>query len=170
MATVLFNAIGYVFVFNIQEYTNQENVEAILRGTYRKPDLERIEIADLHQSDLNWESNMREVEYHGMYYDVVAQKAENGKLVLYCYNDYKEKEIKNKFHDFVKDQNHSDKTSKNVLLKKVFGQYVQTVSNELYKKQFLTLAELNTKSFVDFRVSIETGFPSMEIPPPKGYV
>ncbi len=96
---LLFNAAGYLLIFKIQQaiiqcrvsyeienYSNNDNLELII-----------VNIIDLRDgnSKFNWIKEGKEFRYNGKMYDVVQSKEANGKLFLYCRNDFEEEELLN---------------------------------------------------------------------------
>ena len=167
LVVFIFNAIGYVALYEFQNFQNEQNVAAILRGVYRKPDLVNFEFnqTELNQLSINAES--KEFNYQGNTYDVVSSKVVNGKYILKCYNDTNEKSLKNQYKNLLRENGNSDKSSKGLLLKKVLSDYYcqfQVIPNEK-----MTISAVNDahKALFYQLVSVETGFPSKEIPPPK---
>jgi len=167
LVVFIFNAIGYVALYEYQNFQNEQNVAAILRGVYRKPDLVKFELSQSEFNQLSIHSESKEFIFHGNVYDIVSSKIVNGKHLMTCYNDTKEKSLKNQYKNLVRENGNSDKSSKGLLLKKVLGDYYcqfQVIPNEK-----ITISAVNDahKALFYQLVSIETGFPSKEIPPPK---
>lgn len=163
----MFNAIGYVALYEYQNFQNEQNVAAILHGVYRKPDLITFEFnpSELNQLGINEKS--KEFGYQGNTYDIVSAKTQNGKHVLKCYNDTNEKSLKNQYKKLAHENGNSDKSSKGVLLKKVLTDVYCDEQFSPYEK--ITISAVNDahKALFYQLVSVETGFPSKEIPPPK---
>ncbi len=74
--------------------------------------LETICLNENHQQ-IYWEDEGKEFLFKGQMYDVVKTKIINGKVVLYCLNDKKEKELIDNYNLITKHNSSSDKKGKN---------------------------------------------------------
>ena len=109
----------------------------------------------------------KEFIFQGNTYDIVSAKTLNGKHVLTCYNDTNEKSIKNQYKKLAHENGNSDKSSKGVLLKKALTDVYCEEQFSPFEK--ITISAVNDahKALFYQLVSVETGFPSKETPPPK---
>lgn len=167
LVVFVFNAIGYVALYEYQNFQNEQNVAAILRGVYRKPDLVNVELSQSEYNQLAIHTGNKEFIFQGNTYDIVSAKTLNGKHVLTCYNDTNEKSIKNQFKKLAHENGNSDKSSKGVLLKKALTDVYCEEQFSPFEK--ITISAVNDahKALFYQLVSVETGFPSKETPPPK---
>ena len=167
LVVFIFNAIGYIALYEYQNFQNEQNVAAILRGVYRKPDLVNFELNHSEFEQLRLQAGNNEFIYQGNTYDIVSVKTQHGKHILSCYNDTNEKSLKNQYKKLARENGNSDKSSKGVLLKKALTDVYCEVQLLPFEK--ITISAVNDahKALFYQLVSVETGFPSKEIPPPK---
>ncbi len=167
LVVFIFNAIGYVALYEYQNFQNEQNVAAILRGVYRKPDLVNFELNHSEFEQLRLQAGNNEFIYQGNTYDIVSVKTQHGKHILSCYNDKNEKSLKNQYKNLARENGNSDKSSKGVLLKKALTDVYCEEQFSPFEK--ITISAVNDahKALFYQLVSVETGFPSKEIPPPK---
>lgn len=96
---LLFNAAGFLLIFKIQQEIIHENVKERISNNLRNDSqlLIIIKKSDLKNgsSRIIWEKEYKEFRYKGKLYDVIKYKESDGKLYLYCWNDYQEEELYN---------------------------------------------------------------------------
>ena len=64
-----------------------------------------------NSKEISWEDNGREFTYRGNMYDLVKKQTVNGKQVLYCINDTKEKEFVERSSELTKHNSAQGKRS-----------------------------------------------------------
>ena len=73
-------------------------------------------ISEEHGNNMQWKDDGKEFTLNGEMYDVAKVKKVNGKTVLYCVNDKKEKELLSNFIKAIKELTYKAK-NKNFLIK-----------------------------------------------------
>ena len=76
---------------------------------------EDLEVVSFSNKNIYWEEEGKEFYLNGEMYDVVKTKTINGKLMLYCINDKKEKQLIDNYNSITKNNSSSDKKGKNIV-------------------------------------------------------
>ena len=74
--------------------------------------LQAISFTD-NQQQIFWEEKGKEFFFKGEMFDVVKSKTVNGKVVLFCINDKKEKSLVDEYNNITKHNNSSGKKTNN---------------------------------------------------------
>ena len=79
----------------------------------KEEELQVITLSD--NKEIYWEEKGEEFLFKGEMYDVVKTKTVNGKVMLYCINDKKEKLLIDNYNQVTKHNSSSDKKGKNTI-------------------------------------------------------
>ena len=133
---LLFNFIGYRFVFNaLQQKANKELVAKIDNSDYDESNLITVKVPLSMPYLTNWNDFKRadgEITLNGKIYHYVKQKVFNGELILKCLPDEQKMNLQTAKNDFFKTQNDlQNNTSKNSgenshVVKFTVSDYIQT--------------------------------------------
>ena len=112
---LIYSLGGYYFVMiNTQEKLKENIKEKIVRKVAEK-ELDTISFTD-NRERIYWETDEdNEFSFNDEMYDVVKTKTVNGKVMLYCINDKKEKELVDNYNLVTKQNSSSDKKGKNTV-------------------------------------------------------
>ncbi|HUS00838.1 MAG TPA: hypothetical protein VMY77_03885 [Chitinophagaceae bacterium] len=106
-----YSQVGYYFVMRHHQHEQKEAVKEKIFRQLKDEEFQVISLAD-HQN-IYWEEDEREFLLNGEMYDVVKRTTINGKEVLYCINDKKEKALIDNYNLVTKHNSASDKKGKN---------------------------------------------------------
>ena len=125
----------------------------------KEEELQVISLTD--NKEIFWEEKGEEFLYNGEMYDVVKTKTVNGKVMLYCINDKKEKALIDKYNLVTKNNSSTDKKGKNTL-DNSFNLFVYQDENN--GEQY-TIHDLN--KFYSIEPHLTLGIDDNTSPPPK---
>jgi hypothetical protein len=144
----------------MKEYQREKVKEAIL-STISEDKLVKI---DASQNGIQWLITNKEFTYDGILYDMVKQVTVNGKLLLYCISDDKEKDIIEKQGNNITGTNgKKDKDNKKSHTPCPFSDYTSPVEHSGHQ-YFLNMAVAYTSIYMAQPRSIYQHVPA---PPPK---
>ncbi len=133
---LLFNFIGYRFVFNaLQQKANKQLVAKIDKSDYDESNLITVKVPLSMPYLTNWDDFKRtdgEITLNGKIYHYVKQKVFNGELILKCLPDEQKMNLQTAKNDFFQTQNDlQNNTSKNSgenshVVKFTVSDYIQT--------------------------------------------
>jgi hypothetical protein len=159
LLSILFmSQVGYYFVYSIQQHILKEEIEKELLSHLPDSSLELV-IAEDHNDKLEWEEEEKEFSLNGEMYDVARIEKKDGKTLLYCINDEKEKQLLDNLVKAVT-KNHDSKKARNNI-KPVLTDLFFTVTLESPK----IFSGSSTYELLD--VSIISSFKEIKSPPPK---
>lgn len=109
--TVLgYSQVGYYFVMR---HFQDEQKEAIREKILAELKDEQLAVISVNNNqNIYWEEEGKEFLLNGEMYDVVKTKIVNGKAMLYCINDKKEKSLIDNYNLITKNNSSSDKKGK----------------------------------------------------------
>ena len=112
---LIYSLGGYYFVMiNTQEKLKENIKEKIVRKVAGN-EIDTISFTD-NRERIYWETDEdNEFSFNDEMYDVVKTKTVNGKVMLYCINDKKEKELVDNYNLVTKQNSSSDKKGKNTV-------------------------------------------------------
>ncbi len=94
---------------------SQDNIKADMRekilGQLKSSEMEIISLSD-NQQKISWEENGKEFSFNGEMFDLVKKVKVNGRIMLYCINDIKEKQLVDKYNEITKHNSASGKKDK----------------------------------------------------------
>ena len=112
---LIYSLGGYYFLMiNIQRNL-KENIKEKIVHQVAGNELDTISFTD-NRERIYWETDEdNEFSFNDEMYDVVKTKTVNGKVMLYCINDKKEKELVDNYNLVTKQNSSSDKKGKNTV-------------------------------------------------------
>lgn len=165
LVLMVYNIVGYIFVFSLSEKANRSEMQKTLTAT----DESSLVLLKFSQaSDNDGSSFMRksshEIIADGKLYDVKEEFTKNGSTYFYCINDSKEEQLNNQLADNI--QSNTGTTSTHNSSAKFFGK------NILPEYTFTKSISFFSTSQVDFLFSfIARHFPKKAVditsPPPR---
>jgi len=157
--SILFTSqVGYYFIYAIHQHIIKEQIERQLLATIPESSLEIIN-AEQFADKIEWEEKGKEFSLDGILYDVVRIKKTDGKTLLYCINDKKEKQLLNNLATAV-NANHGTKQEKNTI-KSLLLDLVCSKDEE--KSASFSVPPV----YSPFNVTLISSFEEINIPPPK---
>jgi hypothetical protein len=158
--TVLaYSQIGYYFVMRHFQHEQKEAIKEKIFQNLKDEELQSISLSD--NQNIYWEEDGKEFLLNGEMYDVVKTKTVNGKVILYCNNDKKEKALIDNYNLITKHNSSSDKKGKNTI-DNSFNLFVY--HDEKNSDQYFILAANKFHSFISHLTeSIDDNIS----PPPK---
>lgn len=106
LLVIFFNQIGYYFYYGYQQYRIRRDIRHALVTNLPESELEII-IAEEWPRQIHWEEEGEEFQLNGEMYDVARIELKDGKHILHCINDKKEKKLLDHFIRTIRD-NHDD--------------------------------------------------------------
>ena len=93
--------------------SQKDVIKGKILNQLKEEELQVISLTD--NKEIYWEEKGEEFLFRGEMYDVVKTKTVNGKVMLYCINDKKEKELVDNYNLVTKQNSSSDKKGKNTV-------------------------------------------------------
>lgn len=93
------------------QHEQKEAIKEKIFQNLKDEELQSISLSD--NQNIYWEEDGKEFLLNGEMYDVVKTKTVNGKVILYCINDKKEKALIDNYNLITKHNSSSDKKGKN---------------------------------------------------------
>ena len=141
------------------QHEQKEAIKEKIFQNLKDEELQSISLSD--NQNIYWEEDGKEFLLNGEMYDVVKTKTVNGKVILYCINDKKEKALIDNYNLITKHNSSSDKKGKNNI-DNSFNLFVY--HDEKNSDQYFILAANKFHSFVSHLTeSIDDNIS----PPPK---
>ena len=106
-----YSQIGYYFIIRHSQALQKKSIKYKIRSQLNEDQLQIISLTD-NLKEIYWEEEGKEFFFKGEMFDVVKTKTLNGKMLLYCINDKKEKELVNNYNALTKQNSTTDKKSK----------------------------------------------------------
>ena len=104
-----YSQVGYYFVMR---HTQLEQKKAIKERMISQLKDEELEVISSGNKNIYWEEEGKEFLFNDEMYDIVKTKMINGKVILYCINDKKEKTLIDNYNLITKNNSSSDKKGK----------------------------------------------------------
>ncbi|HEX7904937.1 MAG TPA: hypothetical protein VF487_13765 [Chitinophagaceae bacterium] len=142
-------------------YSQKKQKEAIKEKILGQLKEEELEIISLNDQNIHWEEEGKEFFLNGEMYDVVITKTMDGKVMLYCINDKKEKSLIDNYNLNTKNNSSPDKKSK-----RGFGNSFNLFLNNTERASTLNVAFIVT-SFHSFDSQLCDNMAERISPPPK---
>ena len=111
ISVLAYSQSGYYFVMHYFQSEQKEIIKEKIITQLNDEALQVITLTD--DKEIYWEEKGEEFLFKGEMYDVVKTKTVNGKVMLYCINDKKEKELVDNYNLVTKQNSSSDKKGKN---------------------------------------------------------
>jgi hypothetical protein len=157
LVLVFLSQAGYYFIYSIQQYYIREEVKEQILAGLPEHYLQAIE----QTAGIHWEEEGKELYFNGDLYDVVKTKKENGKTILYCFNDKKEGQLLKEIEQQFKEGSASGKPGKRVVR---FELHDYTLHQLPEMK--LPCYSIEQKYFI-LSSSMVTAFQRINVPPPR---
>ena len=141
------------------QHEQKEAIKEKIFQNLKDEELQSISLSD--NQNIYWEEDGKEFLLNGEMYDVVKTKTVNGKVILYCNSDKKEKALIDNYNLITKHNSSSDKKGKNTI-DNSFNLFVY--HDEKNSDQYFILAANKFHSFISHLTeSIDDNIS----PPPK---
>jgi hypothetical protein len=118
-------------------------------------------IAEEHGNNMQWKDDGKEFILNGEMYDVAKIEKVNGKTVLHCVNDKKEKELLSNFIKAIKAGAHNGKSGKHSLKFQLTDYTITPIDKSA---EFRLLPD---QKFVNYTSSLYTAVSEITTPPPR---
>ena len=139
--------------------SQKDVIKGKILNQLKEEELQVISLTD--NKEIYWEEKGEEFLFRGEMYDVVKTKTVNGKVMLYCINDKKEKELVDNNDLITKHNSSTDKKGKNTIHNS-FNLFVY--QGEKNAEQF-AIYDLN--KFYSIVPHLTQGIDDNTSPPPK---
>jgi hypothetical protein len=160
IAVFAYGQVGYYIVMHHSQSVQKEVIKEKILSQFKEDELEIISVSDNHKQ-IYWEEEGKEFSLNGQMYDVVKRVIVSGKVMLYCINDKKERQLVDDYNSITKHNSSSDKKGKNTI-DNSFNLFVYY--DEKNSDQYFILAANKFHSFVSHLTeSIDDNIS----PPPK---
>ncbi len=160
IAVLTFSQLGYYLLMRDAQFSQKEAVKEEIKNNLKDEELEIISFTD-NKLNIFWEEEEKEFLLNGEMYDVVKTKTVNGKQLLYCINDKKEKSLVDNYNTITKHNSSADKKGK-VTIDDVTNLFVYT--EEINCRQDYELFLNHYSSYVSH---LPGSFTDKISPPPK---
>lgn len=114
IAVLAYSQVGYYFVMRHQQHEKKESIKEKIFVQLKDEVLDAISLPE-NQQKISWEEEGKEFSLNGEMYDVVKTKIINGKVVLFCINDKKERALIDNYNLLTKQNSSPDKKGKNTV-------------------------------------------------------
>ena len=111
IAVLAYSQVGYYFVMRHHQHEQKEFIKEKILRELKDEELEIITLDDPQK--IYWEEDGKEFLLNGQMFDVVKARTVNGKQILYCINDKKEKALIDNYNLITKHNSSPDKKGKN---------------------------------------------------------
>ena len=156
---ILFTSqVGYYFIYTTHQHIIKEQIEKQLLANIPESSLEIIN-AEQFADKIEWEEKGKEFSLDGILYDVVRIKKTDGKTLLYCINDKKEKQLLDNLAKAV-NKNNDNKQGRNNIKSLLLD--LVCMSEEAESKTFSV-----PSTYSSFNVTLISSFEEINSPPPK---
>lgn len=152
--------MGYYVVYRIQQHRIKEEMEELIFASTPETQFEVFDLAQ-NSSAIKWEKEGKEFMLNGEMYDVAKIKKVNGRILLYCLNDKKEKELLRHFEKAMKHDANSSKPGKNSIKFQLSD--FTFVATEKSTVAIIPVEKIN----VFFNTILHSPFLEITVPPPK---
>lgn len=159
--SIFLSQVGYYILTSYQQYQVKKEVKRqLLASSLHESEMDIFVLQEFNDK-LQWEEEGREFYFEGEMYDVVRTKEQNGKTVLYCLKDKKEKELLDHLVKLVKDNRKNSRSGKTIKIP--VNTYEAPVTDI---KLGLTLQ--HKQQYVCFASPLFSSVKEIHGPPPKG--
>ena len=165
LLTVIFiNQLGCYFYYSYQQYRIRREIKQELLASLPDTELEVFVEEDV-KDHLIWEEYGKEFHFNDETYDVAHIEMKDGKRLLYCNNDKKEKKLLEKLVELVKSGSDARKHSRGKNVVKFQLTDFEPPVNELPPG----LSFLSKPQYTRFTSSLLTSAMEIKGPPPKAF-
>ena len=161
IAVLAYSQVGYYFVLRYSQSVQKKSIKHKIRSQLKDADLEIISLTD-NNENIVWLEEDKELLFKEEMYDVVRRKTVNGKTLLYCINDKKEKDLVEKYNLITKHNSSADKKGKHTVDHSV-NLYLQQEESNSGLSFALLLNNYNS-----FDPHLPDNFMDKISPPPRG--
>ncbi len=113
ISVLAYSQVGYYFVMRHFQFSQKDVIKEKILNQIKEAELQVISFTD--NKEIFWEEKGKEFLFKGEMYDVVKTKRVNGKLMLYCIKDIKEKALIDNYNLVTKQNSSAEKKGKNLL-------------------------------------------------------
>jgi hypothetical protein len=159
MLTILCNACGFYVFFNQAQNMIRREIRGRIRDGLNESDLVNLEINDENRQEFHWIKPGKEFSFHGNLFDVVKTEKVDGKSILCCINDIKEKKL---ISDFARTHEASHKAIKFLVM--IINSYIDRAGICLHIPVFSAIR------FYSNTFNIISKLSEIADPPPKSTV
>jgi hypothetical protein len=152
--------LGYYFIYHFQQIQVKREIKTKIFAALSESAFE-IFIAEENIDAIKWEEDGKEFSLHGELYDVAKIKKINGKTLLYCVNDKKEKELLNNFIKAIKASTNNGKSGKHTLKFQLTDYTIIPIEKNAEVRL------LCNQKFICYNSSLHTAITEINTPPPK---
>lgn len=160
VAILAYSQIGYYFVIRNSQDQQKEHIKEQILNKLSDDELEVISFTD-NQQQILWEEDGKEFFFKGEMFDVVKSKTVNGKVLLYCINDKKEKSLVDNYNNITKQNSASNKKAKDNI-DNSFNLFVDAIEAS---NNFIGIK--TKSSFPAFIPGLQSVTPQIISPPPQ---
>lgn len=160
ISVLAYSQVGYYFVLRHSQFVQKEVIKEKILSQLKDDELKIISLTDDHQQ-IFWEESGKEFLFNGEMYDVVKTKTVNGKVMLYCINDKKEKILIDNYNQVTKHNSSADKKGKNAI-DNSFNLFVYQDEKNI---KLFAIHDLN--KFYSIVPHLASGIDDNTSPPPK---
>ena len=157
---IFISQIGYYFIYAYEQHLIKEEIKEEILASMPESSLELM-VEEQYSDKIEWEEDGKEFYLNGEMYDVAKIKHENGKTLLYCVNDKKEKDLLDHLMKTL-GRNHGSGKSGRQVLKSQFSVY-DVNKIEIEQVSFT----IQSENFVFFNVALKSSFKEINSPPPR---
>jgi hypothetical protein len=157
--------LGVIVSFHVEYNSIKKEVKARIKKGIPEEDLVCLEFSVVEYTELNWiKSN--EFQYNGQFYDVVNKNfTSNGRIVLKCISDKKEKEF---FANLdIQIGNSIDKKQSNGPISILFRVLKSPLIFEILPTKRIENYEVTRRHNFNYTYSVKTFISKLESPPPN---
>lgn len=151
---------GYYLLMSDARFSQKEAIKEEIKRNLKDEELQIISFTENQQS-ITWEEEGKEFFFNNQMFDVVKIKTVNGKILLYCINDQKEKSLVDNCNTITKHNSSSDKKGKN----NIDNTFNLFLSSEVKSDNSYFIFPLN--SFSPFVAHLPKTLLNKISPPPK---
>lgn len=160
IAVLAYSQVGYYFIMRHSQYVHKKSIKHKIRSQLKDTELEVISLTDNYQN-IDWLEEDKEFLFNGEMYDVVKRNTVDGKTLLYCINDKKEKALVEKYNSITKHNSTSGKKGKSTIDHPI-NLFVQEE-----EKNYSLLFTLLLNNFHSFDSRLRDNLMEKISPPPK---
>ncbi len=113
ISLLAYSQVGFYLVMRHIQSAQKDVIKEKILKQLKEEELQVISLTD--NKEIFWEEKGEEFLLEGEMYDVVKTKTINGKVILYCINDKKEKALVDNYNLVTKQNSSPDKKGKNTV-------------------------------------------------------
>ena len=164
LLVIFINQLGYYFYYSYQQYRIREEIKHQLLMNLPETELEVI-VEEDQKGKLSWEEYNEEFHLNGEMYDVARIEIKDGKRLLHCINDKKEKKLLDHLAKVIRDN--SDDARKQSRSGKNIVKY-QLVDFEQPVNEILQgIPQVPKPHYACYTTPLFTSVKEIKGPPPK---